>query len=83
MATTQDAEFLAQFGQRADQMGASLGDDANKITRGFPHNCDTAKAKQIYQQAEELSGLLRQCAERVSQIGNASIQEASRILGGG
>ena len=82
MATSHDAEMLAQFGQRANAAGAQCAEFANRVTAGFPHSCDTPKAKQIKGQAEQLSGLLKQCSELANQIGSGAVQEASRILGG-
>ena len=82
MATSTGAQMLAEFGQRVSAMGAQCGEFANRATAGFPHSCDTPKAKQIKAQAEQLSGLLKQCAELANQVGSGSVQEASRILGG-
>jgi len=82
MSMANNAEMLAQFGQRVNAMGAQCAEYANRATTGFPHACDTPKAKQLYGQAQQLSGLLKQCAELANQIGAGSIQEASRILGG-
>ena len=83
MATSNDAQMLAEFGQRVNAMGTQCAEFANRVTAGFPHTCDTPKAKQLYGQAEQLSRLFKQCAELGNQIGAGAVQEASRILGGG
>jgi flagellar basal body rod protein FlgF len=83
MAMTSDAQMLAEFGQRVNAMGAQCGEFANRATAGFPHSCDTPKAKQIHGQAEQLSTILKQCSELANQIHASAMQEASRIVGGG
>ncbi|MDR0521972.1 MAG: hypothetical protein LBH00_09005 [Planctomycetaceae bacterium] len=70
MSLQQDAQLLAQWGQRVNQIGADAGTGANRVTAGFPHTCDTPKAKQLYAQAEQLSKLLKQCSELGQQIRN-------------
>ena len=82
MAVSSDAQMLAEFGQRANAVGAQCAEFANRVTAGFPHTCDTPKAKQIKGQAEQLSSLLKQCSELGNQIGSGAMQEASRIVGG-
>jgi flagellar basal body rod protein FlgF len=82
MATSTDAQMLAEFGQRVNAMGAQCAESANRVTSGFPHTCDTPKAKQIYGEAEQLSRLFKQCSEQAAQIHASAMQESSRIVGG-
>jgi hypothetical protein len=69
MATSAEAQMLAEHGQRVNAIGAQCGEHASRATAGFPHSCDTPRARQIYAQLEELSSLLRQCAERANELG--------------
>jgi hypothetical protein len=83
MTTTSDAHMLAQFGQNLSEIQAELAGFAGKVTNRIPGGCDTPVAKQVFEQAERLSSLLKQCAELAGQTGAVAKQEASRILGGG
>jgi len=82
MATTEDARMLAEHGQRVNAIASQCAELANQATAGFPHSCDTPRARQIYPQLEELATLLRQCVERADQLGAGAMNEASRIVEG-
>ena len=82
MSMTANAEMLATFGQKLTELQGEFAGFANKVTNGFPQGCDTPAAKAIFEQANRLSGLLRQCAELAGQTGAVAKQEAQRIKGG-
>ena len=82
MTMAADAQMLAQFGQKLIELQGEFAGFANKVKNGFPERCDTPTAKQVFEQANRLSTLLRQCAELSGQTGAVAKQEAQRILGG-
>jgi len=82
MSMIADAEALAVFGQKLIELQSEFAGFANKATNGFPERCNTSTAKQVFEQANRLSALLRQCAELAGQTGAVAKQEAQRIKGG-
>ena len=83
MATSADAQMLAEHGQRVNEIGAQCGELASRATAGFPYSCDTPRGRYLGERCEELSTLLRRCADLASETGAGSMQEASRIMEGG